>query len=133
MENLISIIINDLKSIDIYKLKRIKEEKEFEDYVVKRLKKLNRDLNIKTQDKSYREGRQIRPDITIGRNEILIELKFNLKNLEDIYRLYYQAIKYSKLAKKQLIMCVHDPKEFLLKSDIKDLESIDKVIVVHIY
>lgn len=133
MEELIDAIVIDLKSIDIYQLKGIKDEKKFEEYVVKRLKKLNSKLDITIQERSYGEGRQIRPDITIGANNILIELKYNLKKLPDIYRLYYQAIKYSKIANYKLILCIHDPPEKLIQTDIEDLEKIDKVKIVHIY
>jgi len=133
MDDLITSIINELKSIDIDLLKNIKNEPKFQEYVVKRLDTiLKNDIILKTEDKSYKEGRQTRPDISIGLDDILIELKFDLKNLNGIYRLYYQAIKYSKKAKRKLILCVHDPRNKLLTSDIKDLENIEKVKVVHL-
>ena len=94
---------------------------------------LDKKIKLKTQSKSYKEGRQIRPDISLGLDDILIELKYNLKSINDIYRLFYQAIKYSKLAKKLLIMCIHDPKSKLLSNDIQDLESILNVKVIHIF
>lgn len=134
MDDLINKVINRLKEIDIYQLKRIKTEKQFEDYTMEKLDSiLERRLNLRRQDKNYSEGRKTSPDISIEGGEILIELKYDLKNINDIYRLYYQAIKYSKQAKKKLILYVHDPGEKLLISDIKDLESFDKVKVVHIY
>ncbi len=134
MKELILNVITELRKIDIYKLKRIKNEADFEVYVVKLLDKIiNRNIKLNTQNKSYNEGRQIRPDISIGEDDLLIELKYNLKGINDIYRLYYQAIKYSKLANKILILCIHDPLNKLLPSDKKDLESINKVKVIHIY
>lgn len=73
----------------------------------------------------------LKPDIIIGSNDdIIIELKYSIKGRDDIYRLYYQAIKYSKLAKELLILFSHDPKRILTKTDIKDLESIEKVKVI---
>ncbi len=86
-----------------------------------------------TQSRTYKEGREVRPDIVIGKDDILIELKYDLKGINDIYRLYYQAVKYSKRANHALILCVHDPDKVLLKSDIQDLENVEKVKVVHIY
>jgi len=127
-------VIDTLKKIDIYNLKHINGEESFEKYVFKLLDAVvDKKYKLIRQTKSYKEGRQMRPDISIGNEEVLIELKFNLKNLNDIYRLYYQAIKYSKIASDALILCVHDPKEKLLKSDIIDLEKISKVKVIHIY
>ncbi len=133
MREIIEKVTNTLKSIDIYKLKKIRTEDDFENFVVNKLDLiLDKNIKLNIQSKSYKEGRQIRPDISIGSDNILIELKYNIKSVNDIYRLYYQAIKYSKLAKTILIMCIHDPRNKLLSSDIKDLETISKVKIIHI-
>ena len=134
MEQVLLNIIEDLKSIDIYKITHIQNEAEFEKYIYNRLDNiLDKKITLMTQSKTYREGREVRPDIVIGKDDILIELKYDLKGVNDIYRLYYQTVKYSKRAKYSLILCVHDPDKLLLKSDIRDLESVDKVKVVQIY
>ncbi|MHA1293530.1 MAG: hypothetical protein ACTSQJ_12805 [Promethearchaeota archaeon] len=134
MEELISKVIKALKEIDIYEIKKIKDEQQFEDYIYDKLDRiLDKKVKLSRQCKSFKEGREIRPDISVGKDEILIELKYNLKKINDIYRLYYQAVKYSKITKQILILCAHDPNNKLLKSDIEDLESIDKVKVIHIY
>lgn len=132
-ENLLN-IIKDLRKIDIYQITHIKNETEFEKYIYDRLDKiLDKKITLMKQSKTYTEGREVRPDIVIGKDNILIELKYDLKGLNDIYRLYYQAVKYSKRANYALILCVHDPNKLLLKSDINDLESVKKVKVVQIY
>lgn len=134
MEKLLADTIENLKNIDIYKITHIKNETEFERFVYNRLDKiLDKKINLMTQSRTYKEGREVRPDIIIGKDDILIELKYDLKGINDIYRLYYQAVKYAKRANYALILCVHDPDEILLKSDIKDLESVEKVKLVHIY
>lgn len=134
MEQLLLDIIEILKNIDIYKITHIQNEAEFEEYIYNRLDKiLDKKINLMTQSRTYKEGREVRPDIVIGKDDILIELKYDLKSINDIYRLYYQAVKYSKRANYALILCVHDPDKLLLKSDIKDLESVEKVKLVQIY
>jgi len=134
MEQLSINIIKNLQDIDIYKIAHIKDEAKFEEYIYNRLDHLvDKKISLMTQSKSYREGRELRPDLVIGKDDILIELKYDLKNVNDIYRLYYQAVKYAKRAKYALILCVHDPDKTLLRTDIEDLESIEKVTVVQIY
>ena len=134
MDQLLLDIIENLKNIDIYEITHIQNEVEFEKYIYTRLDKiLDKKINLMTQSRTYKQGREVRPDIVIGNDDILIELKYDLKGINDIYRLYYQAIKYSKRANYALILCVHDPNKLLLKNDIKDLESIEKVKVVQIY
>ncbi|MFW9876796.1 MAG: hypothetical protein ACFFG0_27195 [Candidatus Thorarchaeota archaeon] len=134
MEQLLLDIIENLNDIDIYKITHIQNETEFEKFVYNRLDEiLDKKINLMTQSRTYKEGREVRPDIVIGKDDILIELKYDLKGINDIYRLYYQAIKYSKRANYALILCVHDPDKLLLKSDINDLESVEKVKVVQIY
>lgn len=134
MERLLLDIIKDLRDINIYKITHIKNEAEFEKFIYNRLDKiLDKKINLMTQSRTYKEGREVRPDIVIGKDDILIELKYDLKGINDIYRLYYQAIKYSKRANYALILCVHDPDKLLLKNDINDLESVEKVKVIQIY
>lgn len=134
MKQLLLDIIEILKNIDIYKITHIQNEAEFEEYIYNRLDKiLDKKINLMTQSRTYKEGREVRPDIVIGKDDILIELKYDLKSINDIYRLYYQAVKYSKRANYALILCVHDPDKLLLKSDIKDLESVEKVKLIQIY
>ncbi len=133
MEELEKIISENLKNLDV-RSKKLKNEKDFEDYTYNMLDTLlkgyNRSLLLKRQITSNREGRQLKPDIIIGYNDILIELKYNVAGLNDIYRLFYQAFKYSKLAKKLLILYVYDPNKEMTNDDITDLESFEKVKVI---
>lgn len=134
MSDLADLIIQELSNINSRQLKGIKKEIKFQQFIYEILnKRLDRSVKIKTQDKSNKYGRQTAPDISIGYNRILIELKFDLKKLNDIYRLFYQAVKYSKQAKELLILLVHDPRRMLNRSDIEDLEKFDKVKVLRIY
>ena len=134
MANITDEIISELKDINVSQY-RLKTEDDFQDLVVKKLKiKLkNHRIPIVSKKESEREPRKLIPDITIGNNTILIELKFNLQSNNDIYRLFYQALKYSKLANNLLILFIHDPDIKLTREDIKDLESIEKVKVVRIF
>ena len=65
-----------------------------------------------TQSRTYKEGSEVRPDIVIGKDDILIELKYDLNGINNIYRLYYQAVKYSKRANYALILCVYNSDKF---------------------
>lgn len=136
MEELQKTIIHELSALDISN-ERITDEKQFEDFVFEKLKGLIKDYDrniltfLKRQIEFAEDEIILKPDIIIGSNDdIIIELKYNIKGRDDIYRLYYQAIKYSKLAKELLILFSHDPKRIITKTDIKDLESIEKVKVI---
>lgn len=134
MEQISSQIIKSLNSINIYDLPRISNESEFEEYIYDRLDAiLEKGITLMTQSRTYSQGREIRPDIVIGKDDILIELKYDLKGVNDIYRLYYQAVRYSKRANFLLILCVHDPNQELRRNEIADLESIEKVKVIQLY
>ena len=123
-------ILHDIQEVDLTKYKN---EDDFEEIVYQKLnERLENKIFLRRQGTNTREGRITKPDIVIGLNDILIELKFKLEKLNDIYRLFYQAIKYSKIAKKLLILFLYDPKKLLLDSDIEDLESINKVKVIRI-
>ena len=106
-------------------------EEEFEDIICNALKKTinSQVIHIDKQSKYHKE-RIMRPDIVIANNLIIIELKLLSNSLNDIYRLYYQAVKYSKLAQEMVILYVYDPKFILKREDILDLESIPKIIVI---
>ncbi|MGV9203864.1 MAG: hypothetical protein ACOC44_07555 [Promethearchaeia archaeon] len=126
-------IFQTLRSINYRDLTTCKSEKDFEDIVFRKLDEtLDSKVHLRRQGKNTRDGREQKPDIVIGLNDILIELKFNLEKLNDIYRLFYQAIKYSKIAKQLLILFLYDPRKLLLDSDIEDLENIEKVQVIRI-
>ena len=133
MEDLKNLIILNLKDLDIHKTK-FKTEKEFENYIYLNLenliKKFDNNVLVKRQIINTKESRQLKPDIIIGLNDILIELKYDIENLNDIYRLFYQAFKYSKLAKQLLIFYLYDPRKEMTSEDIRDLESFEKVKVI---
>lgn len=113
----------------------INNEKEFEPMVFnsldKALREYDKSILIRTQEVSNVEPSKLKPDITIGLNRIHIELKFKLKR-NDVYRLFYQAVKYSRIAKEALIIFVYDPSKELSMEDIKDLRSFEKVKVIRI-
>jgi len=135
MGELINLILDKLKNLDVPRNK-IKNEEEFEDFVYNMLEILidnyDRSILLKRQQTSNRETRQLKPDIIVGLNDILIELKYNIQNLNDIYRLFYQAVKYSRIANELLIVFVFDPQRKLTREDIQDLERNKKVSVVRI-
>ena len=139
MEQLKEKIIHTLSTLDISN-ERIMDETHFEDYVFRKLKSLikiyNRDLLtfMKRQIELPEDNIILRPDIIIGSNdEIIIELKFNIKSRDEIHRLFYQAVKYSKLANELLILFSYDPYKIITATDIKDLESFEKVKVIRIF
>ena len=109
-----------------------KSEDELEKILVPYLKEKIADhkIHIITQSK-FREERVLIPDIVIGEHAILIELKCLNDSINDIYRLFYQAIKYSKLAKERVILFTYDPNYIFAKEDILDLENITNVKVIH--
>lgn len=80
--------------------------------------------NIQTQPKMIRERVQ-KADISIGLGEILIEIKL-LENINDIYRLFYQAVKYLKNAQKALILFVYDKNNVLKEEDKEDLKALER-------
>ena len=135
MDELINLILDKLKNLDVPRNK-IKNEEEFEDFVYNMLEILidnyDRSILLKRQQTSNRETRQLKPDIIIGLNDILIELKYDIQNLNDIYRLFYQAVKYSRIANEQLIIFVFDPQRKLTREDIQDLKRNKNVSVVRI-
>lgn len=126
-------IIDNLKNLDIPK-GEIKTEKDFENFVYKKLDNLltnyKKNIILRRQETSHQEEHQLTPDIVVGLNEILIELKYDIKGNNDIYRLFYQAVKYSKIAEQLLILFVFDPQKKLSKEDIHDLENIKNVKVI---
>lgn len=135
MDELINLILNGLKNLDVPRNK-INNEEEFEDFVYNMLEILidnyDRSILLKRQQTSNRETRQLKPDIIIGLNDILIELKYDIQNLNDIYRLFYQAVKYSRIANELLIIFVFDPQRKLTREDIQDLKRNKNVSVVRI-
>ena len=135
MSKLINVILEELKNLDI-PIKKTWAEEDFEDFVYDKLEVLidayDKSILLKRQQTSNRETRQLKPDIVIGLDEILIELKYNVKNLNDIYRLFYQAVKYSRIARQLLIILVHDPQRKLTREDIEDLERCENVTVIRI-
>lgn len=135
MDELINLILDKLKNLDVPRNK-IKNEEEFEDFVYNMLEILidnyDRSILLKRQQTSNRETRQLKPDIIIGLNDILIELKYDIQNLNDIYRLFYQAVKYSRIANELLIIFVFDPQRKLTREDIQDLKRNKNVSVVRI-
>lgn len=135
MDELINLILDKLKNLDVPRNK-IKNEEEFEDFVYNMLEILidnyDRSILLKRQQTSNRETRQLKPDIIVGLNDILIELKYDIQNLNDIYRLFYQAVKYSRIANELLIIFVFDPKRKLTREDIQDFKRNKNVSVVRI-
>ena len=135
MSKLISVILEGVKNLDI-PIKKTWTEEDFEDFVYDKLEVLidayDKSILLKRQQTSNRETRQLKPDIVIGLDEILIELKYNVKSLNDIYRLFYQAVKYSRIARQLLIIFVHDPQRKLTREDIEDLESCENVTVIRV-
>ena len=135
MSKLISVILEGVKSLDV-PIKKTWTEEDFEDFVYDKLEVLidayDKSILLKRQQTSNRETRQLKPDIVIGLDEILIELKYNVKSLNDIYRLFYQAVKYSRIARQLLIIFVHDPQRKLTREDIEDLKSCENVTVIRI-
>jgi len=135
MDELINLILDKLKNLDVPRNK-IKNEEEFEDFVYNMLEILinnyDRSILLKRQQTSNRETRQLKPDILVGLNDILIELKYDIQNLNDIYRLFYQAVKYSRIANELLIIFVFDPQRKLTREDIQDLKRNKNVSVVRI-
>ncbi|HEC40759.1 hypothetical protein LCGC14_1013000 [marine sediment metagenome] len=135
MDELINLILDKLKNLDVPRNK-IKNEEEFEDFVYNMLEILidnyDRSILLKRQQTSNRETRQLKPDIIVGLNDILIELKYDIQNLNDIYRLFYQAVKYSRIANELLIIFVFDPQRKLTREDIQDLKRNKNVSVVRI-
>ena len=135
MDELINLILDKLKNLDVPRNK-IKNEEEFEDFVYNMLEILidnyDRSILLKRQQTSNRETRQLKPDIIVGLNDILIELKYDIQNLNDIYRLFYQAVKYSRIANELLIIFVFDPQRKLTREDIQDLKRNKNVSVIRI-
>lgn len=80
--------------------------------------------NLQKHPKSQRERDQI-ADISIGISEILIEIKL-LKNLNDLYRLFYQAIKYLRLSRIAVVLFIWDTNNVLKKEDREDLMSLER-------
>ncbi len=139
MEEFKKIIIHKLATLDISN-ERIRNEQQFEDFVFEKLKILIKNYDrglltfLNTQIEFPEDNIILKPDIIIGSNdEIIIELKFNIKSRDEIYRLFYQAIKYSKLANELLILFSHDPNKIITETDIRDLESFEKVKVIRIF
>lgn len=131
MNPIIDEVLSMLKSIRVHELK-CKKEQDLEDNIVDKLKKQFKDQNIriKTQDQTQK-ARILRPDIIIGNNSILIEIKMFGNNLNDIYRLYYQTVKYSKIAIDKLILFVFDPEFIFKQEDREELESMPKTTIVY--
>lgn len=126
-------LIHFLKSIRLNELK-INNEEELETKLIILMKKdlTLRKKKINRQEKNSR-FRVLKPDIIIGDNDYLIELKFLRNNsINDIYRLFYQAVKYSKIATKRLIFFIFDPKFKLNEEDKRDLISISRnLLIIH--
>jgi hypothetical protein len=118
-------IIDELTRINLNE-QRITNEEILEQNVLRLLqpiaKKYHR--NIQTQPRANRERLQ-KPDIAIGINELYIELKI-LTGLGDLYRLFYQTIKYMKIVNSMLILFIWDRGNYLKEEDKKDLKSLEK-------
>lgn len=118
-----------------------RNEEEFLDHLYLKLEKFlkanHRNVLLKKKIKTARKPRDLEPDIIIGFNEILIELKLNPK-LNDIYRLFYQAVRYPKISKNTksliLFLLVKETRNKnatkLKKEEIMDLKSFPKVRVI---
>jgi hypothetical protein len=108
-------------------------EEQLEESIFTSLKEILRSekILIKAQSKNQKM-RTLIPDITIGLNQILIEIKYLKGNLNDIYRLYYQAVKYTKIAKDYLVFFIYDPGNLLSYEDKEDLAQLnEKVKIIH--
>ena len=107
----------------------LSSENALEKYITKELRAIVQPhgKNIQRQPTERRERRKS-ADISIGIGEIIIELKIlrPKHGLLDLYRLFYQAVKYQKMAKQQLIIFVIDQGNILTKEDMKDLRSLGK-------
>ena len=129
MDNLEDFIITFLNNIHIRSINFETEEK-LEEIIYNQLKpELNAQKVRMYRQPEFHHEHLLKPDIIIGENEIIVELKI-FSNFNDVYRLFYQAVKYSKLAKKLTILFVVDPKLLLKGNDIKDLENIEKIKVI---
>ena len=132
MENLTEKVFNFLINFKINQYK-FRDETELEDILTSSLKDFlkNDGLIIKRQSITLK-ARALIPDITIGQNKVLIEIKI-LKDLSDVYRIFYQAVKYSKIAKESLIFFIYDPDSVLKFEEIEDLKQIQKVRIIRKY
>lgn len=119
-------LISFLEKIEIPQ-EPFEDEGGFIDYIVILLKNFKRKYKygekVKKLHKSYLTQRKLEPDIVIGLNRIVIEVKYN-SDLNGIYRLYYQAFKYRKIAKDLLILYNYSSKKKgqLTEEEIDDLE-----------
>ena len=104
----------------------LEKEEALEDYLYTFLSPLVQKYNktIKCQPKTYKERVQ-KPDISIGLGEILIEIKI-LDNIDGLYRIFYQVVKYIKIAKDILILFIIDRNDILKDDDTDDLLSLVK-------
>lgn len=108
-------------------------EEQLEEFILTSLRELLRSekILIKAQSKTQKM-RDLIPDITIGINQILIEIKYLKGNLNDIYRLFYQAVKYTKIAKEYLVFFIYDPDNLLSYEDKEDLAHLnEKIKIIH--
>jgi hypothetical protein len=132
IENFKPKLLKLLKNIEIPRNK-FKSEDEFINYTYESINSLLNRLKfntlLKKKAKSRKKARELEPDIIIGYNQILLELKYKPR-LNDIYRLFYQAVKYPKIAKNSVILYIFDPYKKLNREDINDLERPPQVIVI---
>ncbi|OLS16539.1 MAG: hypothetical protein HeimC3_53810 [Candidatus Heimdallarchaeota archaeon LC_3] len=130
MSTLTDLIYSCLSSIRVHSLHTINEA-ELEEELIRSLKQIqtNEKFKVHQQAKTQRE-RLLIPDIVINDYQIVIELKFLDKTVNDIYRVYYQAIKYSKIANEAVIFFIYDPKFIFTSEDQVDVETITKVKVI---
>ncbi len=131
MSSITEIALELLNAVRVHELK-CQTEADLEESIFDLLKSkfLSANVRVKTQEKTHKE-RELRPDIVIGENHVLLEIKFLEKSVNEIYRLYYQAIKYAKIAKETVILFVFDPNAIFKPEDKTDLESLSRIKVVH--
>lgn len=118
-------IVDELADVEIAE-KYLDDEDSLENFLDEDLTPIVQeyDKTIKCQPKTYKERVQ-KPDISIGLGEILIEIKI-LDNIDGLYRLFYQVIKYVKIAKEYLILFIIDRNDILKDEDTDDLLALAK-------
>jgi hypothetical protein len=123
--DLLKDILEKLASVEIQE-KTLQKEELLEYFLLSELKGIisKFDTSITNQPTAYNDRKQ-KVDISIGLGEILIEIKI-LESINDLYRLFYQVIKYLKIAKKTLILFIVDRNDILKPEDKEDLKSLVK-------
>ncbi len=122
---LLNEIIEKLNNVKIEE-KSLAEESVLEQFLLSILLPIAKkfDKTIINQPKTHSERVQ-KPDISIGLGEILIEIKI-LTDINGLYRIFYQIVKYLKIAKETLILFTIDRKDWLKDEDVNDLLALTK-------